>query len=230
MLAARSEPLCEMDLIDTAKAALLIWHEYEVDMGRASYYRGETKRKSSGAVPEEIVRTPDLLDKARRLRPQNWRRNPAHWNFKRADVKRPLAVAEISYTARGTDSSRPGESKDPAGKGSRLEVVSESIGTELRQVVRARMEILRLMTPTMNALSIIDAEAHMAIEMWAAGYQLGEVQQRIRKILNQKTYSRNSAIKAQSCGWTWVAGCLLVKPEFPDDEPDPPRMMLEEEL
>ena len=179
--------------IRRAQGAVLIWYEFR-DSTRQSAVEPPLKPKSrtiESVVPEEIVRSADMMTTARRARPKNFRR-------------RIVDGMPAPLTAYGVETQAPGKSKQPrTGSGSDTYVMASEQHDQDKARVKARIEILHLMRPTMVMLDNLDFEAHLGAELWAAGY----TQEQIRRRWN---CSKNVVVKAQAVAWVWVAGCLLV--------------------
>ena len=153
----------------------------------------------------------------------------------------PSAARPDGTTAWGveTKSSSPTRDRFPYGVWTSLDVVRRDEAEAMRQLEVVQTETLAITERAMLRLGLIEPDYWFALEMWAAGYSHDNIAGHFKVA----KYVAKSYIE---CGLTWIAGCLIVRPDFsagmevkprravPGDlflaDPPAPRIVLEGDL
>lgn len=119
----------------------------------------------------------------------------------------PSAARPDYATAHGVETKPSGRSSIPYGVASRIDVVREDVAQQIREDFRVRDEAVTLVMPAMMRLGLIEPAYAWAVELRCAGYPF----QPMATVLE---VSKPLAHQFYECGLTWIAGCLIVKPDF----------------
>lgn len=122
----------------------------------------------------------------------------------------PSTAKPDGVSAWGVESARSHASPGgvyPSGSWISLEIVSRDERDEMRRNEVAKAETLAITEKAMLRLGLIDQRYWFALEMHAAGYSE-------RTIALSFKVERYVAKQWIECGLTWIAGCLIVKPDF----------------
>lgn len=116
-----------------------------------------------------------------------------------------------SVTAGGVEARRNAgpDTGTPFGAGSRVEVVQAEEHDRLRAQQAARADVLALVEQAMLRLGLIDPFYPMVVEARMARFSWDMITSRLE-------VSRPTAIQWFECGVTWVAGYLIIRPNFRD--------------
>lgn len=167
--------------LKNAKAAVDLWYERRLYLGKVRIRpKGESKRASPD-VPDEFLRSESFIG--------------------------PSTARPDGVTAWGVETVPSKRDRYPWGIYTSLAAVSRDETDAMRSNARVKSETLAITERAMLRLGLIEVRYWVALEMSAAGYSLDNIAATFK-------VAKYIAKMYVECGLTWIAGCLIVKPDF----------------
>lgn len=190
-----------------AQEVVRLWYEWRLRHGRALEPVKAPRRNVPQDVPDDDIRSPDLLATAKKERPQHFTTSVTrpvldeHGQQKRDRKGRPMfETVDIldSLTAHGTETRRSSRAKVPRGQSMAYQPTArtEPSGSGL----------LSWISTVMRRLYIAEPAAVEALEMWAAGYSQ-------RKMASVLGMSKTMVTELLDASWLVIRFALLHRPK-----------------